>query len=91
MRAIKLFIFAAAAAQFICADSTQRDAGIAAFNAGRYSTALQQLTAAAADKTDSIAQLFLALTQAETGDCKSALPFLIREPLGKLGGIAAVK
>jgi tetratricopeptide (TPR) repeat protein len=67
----------------------QRDAGIAAFNAGRYSEALKDLSAA--DKNDETAQLFLALTEAATGDCASAIPALVREPLKRLGGIAAVK
>lgn len=69
--------------------SAQRDPGIAAFNAGRYSEARQLLSSA--DKRDQTAQLFLALSQAATGDCASALPTLTREPLSRLGGIAAVK
>ncbi len=91
MQATKFLLFATLAAQFLLADSSQRDAGIAAFNAGRYSVALQRLSAATTDKSDVTAQLFLALTQAATGDCASAIPTLITRPLNKLGGIAAVK
>jgi tetratricopeptide (TPR) repeat protein len=67
----------------LCAD------GIADFNAGRYSEALKELSSA--DKTDATAQLFLALTQAALGDCASAIPRLTKEPLDRLGAIAAVK
>jgi len=69
-----------------------RDEGIKAFNEGRYSVALSKLTDAAKDPNDKEAHLFLALTQAATGDCASALPKLrtlaANEPLA---GIAAVK
>ena len=69
-----------------------RDEGIKAFNEGRYSVALSKLTDAAKDPNDKEAHLFLALAQAATGDCASALPKLsalaTNEPLA---GIAAVK
>jgi tetratricopeptide (TPR) repeat protein len=51
--------------------------------------ALKELLAA--DQTDRNVQLFLALTQAALGDCTSAIPTLTREPLDRMGGIAAVK
>jgi thioredoxin-like negative regulator of GroEL len=53
-----------------------RDEGIKAFNEGRYSVALSKLTDAAKDPNDKEARLFLALAQAATGDCASALPKL---------------
>jgi tetratricopeptide (TPR) repeat protein len=71
--------------------STQE--GISAFNGGRYSVALVKLSEAAAkDPNDKQASLFLALSQAATGDCGTALPRLSElsstEPLA---GLAAVK
>ena len=82
--ATRLFLVAALAAQVIFGDTAQ---GIAAFNAGRYAEAKKLLSS----ETDSTAKLYLALTNAASGDCPAALPTLIREPLDKLGGIAAVK
>jgi tetratricopeptide (TPR) repeat protein len=81
MRVIKLLLVATAL-------YAQRDAGIAAFNAGRYQEALKDLSTA--PKSDQTAQLFLALSQAATGDCASALPALTRQPLNRMAGIAAV-
>ena len=88
MRVTKAILVAALSAPFLLADT---NSGIAAFNEGRYVEALRLLTAAAADKTDRPAQMSLALTQAATGACTTALPILTREPLNELGGIAAVK
>ena len=68
-----------------------REEGIKAFNEGRYSVALTQLTEAAKDPNDKEARLFLALTQAATGNCVSALPSLAAMPDEPLAGIAAVK
>ena len=86
MQAIKVFpvTFMAVSLTF-----AQRDAGITAFNAGRYSEAQKLLEAA--DKGDQNVQLFIALTQSATGNCATAIPTLVREPLDRLGGIAAVK
>jgi tetratricopeptide (TPR) repeat protein len=70
-----------------------REKGIAAFNEGRYSVALPALQEAAADHTDKVAAAFLALTQAATGDCKTALPVLTASQdlkLERLTGVAAV-
>lgn len=86
MRAIRFFAAAVVVAQVGWADTPQ---GIEAFNAGRYSEARKLLSGAAKD--DPTAQLFLALTEAATGECAAALPTLVREPLNRLGGIAAVK
>lgn len=64
------------------------DEGIKAFNEGRYSIALEKLR----DAKDQQGHLFLALAEAATGDCATALPFLTaiakNEPIA---GIAAVK
>ncbi len=68
-----------------------RDEGIRAFNEGRYSVALTELTEAAKDLSDKQAQLFLALTQAATGNCATALPALTALTQEPLAGIAAVK
>jgi len=66
--------------------------GMSAFNQGRYSVALAKLTEAAKDANDKQAQLFLALAQAATGDCATALPALrIMAADERLAGIAAVK
>lgn len=66
--------------------------GVTAFNQGRYSVALAKLREAAKDAGDKQAQLFLALTQAATGDCAKALPALsIMAAEERLAGIAAVK
>ena len=86
MRATKVSLVAACIAQALLG---QRDAGIAAFNSGHYSEARKLLSAA--DKNDETAQLFLALSQAATGDCAAALPTLTRAPLNAMGGVAAVK
>jgi tetratricopeptide (TPR) repeat protein len=86
MPVIRICLIAVIAAQLLFA---QRDQGIADFNAGRYSEALKELSEAGKD--DQTAQLFLAITRAATGDCATAIPTLVRQPLNKLGGIAAVK
>jgi len=87
MRGIKFIAAAALAARVLCADGMAD--GIAHFGAGRYSEALKELRAA--DQKDPTVQLFLALTQAALGECASALPALTKEPLDRLGGMAAVK
>lgn len=68
-----------------------KDDGIKAFNEGRYSVALTELREAAKDPNDKQAHLFLALTQAATGSCSTALPSLTAMPEEPLAGIAAVK
>ncbi len=68
-----------------------KDDGIKAFNEGRYSAALTELTEAAKDPNDKQAHLFLALTQAAKGDCSTALPSLTVMTDEPLAGIAAVK
>lgn len=74
-----------------------RDQGIAAFNEGRYSVALQQLQQAAKDSADKTAATFLALTQAAVGHCETALPVLstqqtsVDPATGRLASLAAVK
>ena len=71
--------------------AADRDQGIAAFNEGRYSTALKLLRNT--NPNDKLAAAFLALTQAATGDCKTALPTLTaaEDPkLARLTGVAAV-
>ena len=74
------------------AQSGLRDEGIAAFNEGRYSVALIKLTEAAKDSNDKQAQFFLALSQAATGDCATALPALsAMAKEERLAGLAAVK
>jgi tetratricopeptide (TPR) repeat protein len=66
--------------------------GISAFNQGRYSVALANLTEAAKNANDKQAQLFLALAQAATGDCATALPALRTMAADeRLAAIAAVK
>lgn len=62
------------------------DDGIAAFNQGRYSVAIEKLK----DSRDPQAQLYLALAEAGQGDCKTALPQLTKQA-GRLAGLAAVK
>jgi tetratricopeptide (TPR) repeat protein len=70
------------------ADTALRTEGIAAFQSGRYSSALPKLQQALKDDpTDKLAARFLALTEAARGNCKSALPVLARDadPLAGLG------
>lgn len=84
MRGISYFLVAS----LLWAASARED-GIAAFEAGRYSVALAKLKKAAKDSHDTRARLFLALTQAAMGDCRTALPNLITN--GRLAGLAAAK
>lgn len=86
MRVINCFLIAAITTHLL---SAQREAGISAFNAGRYSEAQKHLIAA--DPSDQTVRLFLALTKAAIGDCAAALPVLLHEPIDRLAGIAAVK
>jgi tetratricopeptide (TPR) repeat protein len=84
MRGISCFLVAS----LLCAASARED-GIAAFQAGRYSVALAKLKEAAKDSQDARARLFLALTQAAMGDCRTALPNLTTTD--RLAGLAAAK
>src|SRR5439155_23975283 len=92
----RVVAFALLSAGLIASDSA-RDAGIAAFKQGRYSVALKNLKQAAADPGDSVARVFLALTEAALGDCKTALPGLtantdsLDPALYRLAGLAAAK
>jgi tetratricopeptide (TPR) repeat protein len=92
----RVFVFALLAAGLIASDST-REAGIAAFKQGRYSAALKNLNQAARDPGDRTAHVFLALTQAALGKCKTALPGLtvnvdsLDPVLYRLAGLAAAK
>ncbi len=71
--------------------------GIVAFNEGRYSTAFTLLRKAVDGGGGRPAHVFLALTQAATNDCKTALPSLLPEAhaandqLGLLAGLAAAR
>ncbi|HEY3457267.1 MAG TPA: tetratricopeptide repeat protein [Bryobacteraceae bacterium] len=84
MRGISCFF----AASLLWAASA-REEGIAAFEAGRYSVALAKLKEAAKDSHDARARMFLALTQAAMGDCRTALPNL--PATDRLAGLAAAK
>jgi tetratricopeptide (TPR) repeat protein len=76
----------------LLAQSGLRDEGIRAFNEGRYSVALAKLTEAAKDSNDKQTQLFLALSQAATGGCATALSVLsVMAKDEPLAGIGAVK
>src|SRR4051794_31474235 len=92
----RVFVLAVLAVELIASDSA-REAGIAAFKQGRYSVALKHLAQAATDSRDRTARVFLALTQAALGECKTALPGLTANAdsldpvLYRLAGIAAVK
>ena len=86
MRAISWFLAAA-----LLAASSAREDGIRAFEAGRYSVALAKLTEAAKDSHDTRAQMFLSLTQAAMGDCRTALPGLTAAATNRLAGLAAAK
>lgn len=70
---------------FAAADSSVED-GIAAFNQGRYSVAVGKLK----DSREPQGQLYFALAEAGEGNCKAALPQLIKSG-GRLAGLAAVK
>ena len=88
MRGIRVALAILGGALALWAGDSDRTQGIAAFQTGRYSVALSKLRhAVASDPTDAIAARFLALTQAAGGDCKSALPILLKDtdPLAGLG------
>ncbi|MGI8959114.1 MAG: tetratricopeptide repeat protein [Bryobacteraceae bacterium] len=81
----------------LIASDSAREMGIAAFRQGRYSVALKNLTQAATDPGDKTAHVFLSLTRAALGECKTALPGLtgssdsLDPVLYRLAGLAAVK
>ena len=97
MRVIRGAFLLALYSAVLVANDSAREAGIAAFKQGRYSVALNTLQRAAEDPGDKVAHVFLALTQAALGDCKTALPALTNrteslEPvLSRLAGLAAAK
>ena len=97
MRGISCIAALVSAALLLHGAEEQREQGIAAFHAGRYSAAAQAFRAALAEHPkDDIARTFLALTEAATGDCSSALPVLTGAPrnpssLSRLASLAAVK
>jgi tetratricopeptide (TPR) repeat protein len=92
----RVFAFLVLPAGLIASDSP-RDAGIAAFQQGRYSVALKNLEQATNDPGDRVARVFLALTEAALGECKAALPGLtanadsLDPALYRLAGLAAAK
>jgi tetratricopeptide (TPR) repeat protein len=80
------------ALSFLLGESNLTQEGIRAFNSGRYSVALAKLAEAAKDPSDEQAGLFLALSQAATGNCGAALPRLSQlSSTEALAGLAAVK
>lgn len=97
MRDIRLIpVLCLLAVSAVAAGTTAREEGISAFNEGRYSVALDKLSLAA-KSGDPQATLFLALSQAATGDCAPALPVLTKVEAGsdpafsRLAGLAACK
>jgi tetratricopeptide (TPR) repeat protein len=92
----RVFAFVVLSAGLIASDSA-RDEGIAAFKRGRYSVALKNLKQAATDPGDRVASVFLALTEAAFGECKTALPGLtantdsLDPAVYRLAGLAAAK
>ena len=93
-RGIKTALASAFLATVLQANGSVREEGIAAFNQGRYSLALAKLQEATKDPSDKTAAIFLSLTQAAAGDCKTALPRLTakdgRSPTTeRLAGLAA--
>jgi tetratricopeptide (TPR) repeat protein len=81
----------------LLAGESARETGIAAFKQGRYSVALKELKQAGTDPRDKTARVFLALTEAALGQCKTALPGLTADTdsldavVYRLSGLAAVK
>jgi len=79
------------------AGQSARETGIAAFKQGRYSVAIKELKQAATDPRDQVARVFLALTEAALGECKTALPGLtvnadsLDAAVYRLAGLAAVR
>ena len=76
----------------LLAGESARETGIAAFKQGRYSVALKELKQAATDPNDRVARVFLGLTEAALGECKTALPGLTvyRRPAGPGGAPSTV-
>ena len=101
MRAISLGIALALVGALVgaltAAGQFARVEGMAAFQEGRYSVAMAKLKEAAADPKDRTARVFLALTEAALGDCKTALPGLTASAasmdasLYRLSSLAAVR
>ena len=98
MRLTRAVIFAVFTAHLGFADGSVRDQGIAEFGQGRYASALQDLQRAVREQpNDPEAAVFLALTQAATGDCAAAGPTLRltvekgSSPLDRMAGLAAAK
>jgi tetratricopeptide (TPR) repeat protein len=92
----RAFVLALLSVGLMAGDSA-RETGIDAFKQGRYSVALKNLKEAAADPRDKVAHVFLALTEAALGECKTALPGLTANAdsldpvVYRLAGLAAVK
>ena len=92
MPAIKPIFLIALLASALLADDSDRIEGIAAFNAGQYSAALQKLKGL----SDPTSRAFFSLTQAAMGNCREALPGLTSVPapspdLYRLTGLAAAR
>lgn len=91
-----VFVLALLSMELIAGESA-RETGITAFKQGRYSVALKDLKHAAAEPGDRVASVFLALTEAALGECKTALRGLtvnadaLDPTLYRLAGLAAVK
>jgi tetratricopeptide (TPR) repeat protein len=88
----RLFAFLFLCSAVLAADDSLRNAGIAAFKAGRYSTALNSLEKSGS--ADPVTRAFIGLSKAGTGDCAGALPILlsVRDvQVEKLAKLAAAK
>ncbi len=90
MRAISCLLLA----QLALAASSSTEQGIAAFNEGRYSVALENLKGSASN--DARGQAFLGLTEAALDNCPAALPKLLtvkeeNAAIYRLANLAAVK
>jgi tetratricopeptide (TPR) repeat protein len=96
MRATRVFIFCLLICSASFSADTAREQGIKAFSEGRYRLALEKLKAASQQSSDTTAHIYLSLTYAALGDCKTALPGLANYAaaedvrLSKMAGLAAV-
>jgi len=96
MQATRVFALCFLACWGLLSADTAREQGIQAFSEGRYRLALEKLKTASPSASDPTAHVYLLLTYAALGDCKTALPGLANYaavrgvPLSKMAGLAAV-
>jgi tetratricopeptide (TPR) repeat protein len=96
MRATRVFALTLLTCLALLSADTAREQGIKAFSEGRYRLALEKLKIASQRPSDTTTHVYLSLTYAALGDCRTALPGLADYAavedvrLSKMAGLAAV-